>query len=133
MNDPGARKISVVFADDHPRIRARAVAILETAFHVSAAVENGKLALDAVLKLKPDVAVLDLSMPVMSGIEAARQILQLRPDTKVIFLTFDVEPEYESGASALRAKCVLKQKMGSDLLSTIEQWFPNSISSDAHA
>jgi DNA-binding NarL/FixJ family response regulator len=81
--------IRVVIADDHPIFRRglRDVIESEPDLEVVAEAENGGLALERILTLKPDIALLDAHMPVMSGLEIARAIRAAQLDTSVVFLT----------------------------------------------
>jgi DNA-binding NarL/FixJ family response regulator len=83
--------------------------MLEARFDVVAVVEDGKALMRAAMKHKPDVALLDISMPELNGIDAARQIRQVLPKTKVIFVTMYVDPTFvreafRAGASGYVAK-----------------------------
>ena len=79
----------VVIAEDQRVVREGLVTILETfpGVEVVAAVGDGAAALDAVAALSPDVALLDLRMPVLDGVEAARRITASHPSTRVVVLT----------------------------------------------
>lgn len=87
-----SRPIRVLVADDH-RILLEALAAVLTAngLQVVGAAENGRRAVVLARQLRPDVAVLDVSMPVMGGFDAARQILRIAPRTGVLFLTGQAE------------------------------------------
>ena len=83
--------------------------MLEARFDVVAVVEDGKALVQAAMEHKPDVALLDISMPELNGIDAARQIRQVLPKTKVIFVTMYVDPTFvreafRAGASGYVAK-----------------------------
>jgi DNA-binding NarL/FixJ family response regulator len=82
-------EIKVVIADDHPIFRAGVRQALEKSpgIVVVGEAENGEEALDTIINLKPRVAVLDVQMPKMSGLEVARRIEHLHLPTKVIMLT----------------------------------------------
>jgi DNA-binding NarL/FixJ family response regulator len=94
-------RAKIILADDH-RLLAEALGrILETDYELSAVVENGVELLDKVQSLKPDLVLVDISMPEMNGIEAARRIKQVAPATHIIFLSMHSDPHYVS--EALRA------------------------------
>lgn len=82
-------KPRVLVVDDHRMVRAGLASVLSTnwGYEVCGEAENGLEAISKVRELKPDVVLLDLSMPVMSGTAAARHIRQLAPATKIIFLS----------------------------------------------
>ena len=104
-------KIRVLIADDHSLLRRGLATLLgfNSDIVVCGDAKNGELALSAALKLKPDVVMMDLSMPVMDGVEATRRIREALPDTHVLILTsysasFDVARAIEAGASGALVK-----------------------------
>jgi DNA-binding NarL/FixJ family response regulator len=114
-----ARRILV--ADDHPVVREGVRAILERqGFQVVAEAANGQEAVGRSLEVRPDVAVLDLSMPVKNGIEAAREILRDVPETRIILLTvhrsdYYVRQALQTGVHGY----VLKNRSSDDLVQAI--------------
>jgi DNA-binding NarL/FixJ family response regulator len=90
---PGAgSRLKVVIADDHPFYRAGLARVLEqSGIDVVAAVPNGEAALSAVRRAAPDVVLMDLNMPGLSGVEATRRVTAVAPDTRVIVLTVSTE------------------------------------------
>ncbi|HLJ91457.1 MAG TPA: response regulator transcription factor [Candidatus Angelobacter sp.] len=85
----------VLLADDHQVVRDGLKAILEKqGYLVSAEASNGQEAVRLALETHPDVAILDIAMPVLNGIDAAREILRSLPSTKVILLTMYAEKGY---------------------------------------
>jgi len=81
--------ISIVLADDHAVVRAGLKAVLSTAkdMRVIGEVSNGIEAIAAVERLKPDVLVMDLSMPQMDGVEATKQLIDAKVSTRILILT----------------------------------------------
>jgi DNA-binding NarL/FixJ family response regulator len=80
--------IRVLLVDDHPLVRAGLSGLLAAeGFEVVAQASNGAEALIAARECEPDVVLMDLSMPEMSGVEATRQLLAARPESRVIILT----------------------------------------------
>ena len=81
--------IRVLIVDDHALILRGLSDLLEAAegIEVAGAIDNGAQAVAIVTDLQPDIVLMDLSMPVMDGIEATRRVLLARPETKVIMLT----------------------------------------------
>lgn len=77
----------ILLADDHNAILETVARLLAVDFDVVGAVEDGAQALQAVASLDPDVVLLDISMPIVSGIEAASRLKKSGSRTKVIFLT----------------------------------------------
>ncbi len=96
-------KIRVVLAEDHTIIRQGLRSLLEhqPGIEVIAEAENGREAVRIVEQLKPDVVVMDFSMPGLNGLEATRQIKQRVPNVKVLILTRHNNREYVD--SILRA------------------------------
>jgi DNA-binding NarL/FixJ family response regulator len=85
---------SVLIAEDDPVIREALRQQLDKHYDVVAAVGDGQEAVETVGKHRPDVALLDISMPVMNGLDAARQISAAAPEVKIIFVTSHAEPAY---------------------------------------
>jgi len=88
--------ITVVLADDHPLLRAALKSALESQSDISVVGEasNGEEAVALVMELGPRVAILDISMPVLSGIDAARAIRAQRPEVAILVLTVHDENEH---------------------------------------
>ncbi len=104
-------EIRILLVDDHAMFRAGIKALLEgeTRFTVVGEAASGDEAVDEVRSLKPDVVVMDLSMPGSNGLEATRRIAALGLDTRVLVLTVHAEEEYlvpvvEAGASGYLTK-----------------------------
>ncbi len=112
----------VLVADDHARILKAVSALLGKSFDVVGLVSDGQAAVQAALKLDPDLIVLDVSMPGMSGIEVARELNRRRNRAKIVFLT--VHEDAEILASCLAAGglgYVVKELMDSDLIPAINE------------
>lgn len=113
---------SVFLADDHVLIREALKSMLQQAgFTVVGEASDGRAAAEMCDKLGPEIAVLDIAMPVMNGIDATREILRRRPGASVILLSMYYEDGYV--LAALRAGVkgyVLKQNAASTLLQAIE-------------
>ena len=126
---PNASKIEkslrIVVADDNVQVREKVVQLLLPDCDVVGTLANGRAALEAVLVLNPDIALLDISMPIMSGIEVAIELRTRESATKVVFLTVHedvdfVNAAFDAGASAY----VVKSQMASDLpaaISTVDR------------
>lgn len=89
----------ILLADDHKGIRKIVVHLLERQFEILDAVADGRSFLEAASKLKPDVCVLDISMPIMNGIEAASQLKERGSTAKVIFLTMHEDRDFIQATS----------------------------------
>ncbi|HKP38383.1 MAG TPA: response regulator transcription factor [Pyrinomonadaceae bacterium] len=106
----------ILLADDHKEMRERIKRYLEVEFDVVEAVENGRLLLDAASRLKPDLCLLDISMPVLNGIEAAIKLRERGSTAKVLFLTIHEDPDFlEAALNTGASGYVLKRRMASDL------------------
>ncbi len=115
-------RIRVLLADDHEAMLDRVAGLLATECNVVGTATDGQQALDAVRELKPDVLVLDISMPVMNGIETARRLTEAGSETRIVFLTVHDDPGFarealEAGALGY----VIKQHIASDLVAAIRK------------
>ena len=115
--------IRVVLADDHQLVRQSLKALLEReGFQVAGEASDGQEALRLVPNVCPDVAILDISMPILNGLDAARELKKSSPRTKTILLTQHDEDQYVT--EALRAGVrgyVLKNQAATDLVHAIQQ------------
>jgi len=113
----------VLLADDHQIVRQGLRGILVAAGHeVIGEASDGREALKLARTLNPDIAVLDLSMPLLNGLDAAREIRRLAPDIKIILLTMYTDKGYV--LQALRAGArgyVVKTQAAEDLISAIRE------------
>lgn len=110
----------ILVADDHEEMRKTIVHLLKGQFDVVAAVADGPAFLDAVQRLKPDLCIVDISMPSMSGIEVAQRIKATNAHTKIVFLTLHDDSDFRAAALAAGADgYVTKSRMGGDLLPAI--------------
>jgi DNA-binding NarL/FixJ family response regulator len=120
--------VRILVADDHAGIREVVEGMLEADFEVVGTVDNGKALVEMALRLQPDIIITDISMPVLSGIEAAKQLKQLGSRAKLVFLTVHSDPDFvraclKAGASSY----VLKLRMESDLLPAVRGALGGSI------
>lgn len=115
--------IRIVLADDHVLVRQGLKSLLEReGFQVVAEASDGQEALCHVKSLQPDIAVMDISMPTLNGLNAAREVRRASPKTKTILLTQHNESQYISEALEVGVKgYVLKNQVASDLLLAIRQ------------
>jgi DNA-binding NarL/FixJ family response regulator len=115
--------VHVVLADDHVVVREGLRALLERAeFEVIGEAGDGQEAIRLVEKLRPAVAVLDIAMPTLNGIDAAREISRLSPETKTILLTMLTEDQYvlESLRAGVKGY-VLKSNSTEELVKAIRE------------
>ena len=101
------KKLRILIADDHELVRRGARGVLHSrhGWRVVGEAANGRDAIEKTIKLKPDVAVLDISMPELDGVEVVRKIREAVPDTKVLVLTMHesdqmVQRALDAGAHA---------------------------------
>lgn len=110
----------ILLADDHKEIRDRAVRLLEPEFDVVGAVADGDALVRACGQLAPDVCVIDISMPELSGIEAAIKIREHGSKAKIVFLTVNEDSDFVRAALRTGALgYVVKSRMASDLCGAI--------------
>ena len=106
----------ILLADDHKEIRDRAVRLLEPEFEVVGTVADGNELVRASAQLKPDVCVIDISMPHLSGIEAAIKLRESGSKAKIVFLTVNEDSDFVRAALRTGALgYVVKSRMASDL------------------
>jgi DNA-binding NarL/FixJ family response regulator len=111
----------VLLADDHRLLREAFARLLEPSCEVVGAVADGRALLKAAPALQPDIVVLDIAMPLLNGLDAARQLKRLMPEVKLIFLTVSEDPD--AAAEAFRAGAsgyLLKNSAASELLQAIQ-------------
>jgi DNA-binding NarL/FixJ family response regulator len=113
-------RIRVVIADDNKEIRDKVIQLLQPEFEVVGSARDGGSACEAVMLLKPDIVVLDISMPIMSGIDAAKKLKKKGSKTKPIFLTVHDDPDFIQAALRVGAVgYVVKSQMATDLLTAM--------------
>ncbi len=115
-------RIRVLLADDHKAMLNRVADLLAGECDVIGTAIDGRQALDAAKHLKPDVLVLDLSMPVMDGVETAHCLKEAGVKTRIVFLTVHDDPDFarealEAGALGY----VIKSRIASDLVTAIKE------------
>ena len=115
--------IRIVLADDHVLVRQGLKSLLEReGYQVVAEASDGQEAVRHVESLQPDIAVMDISMPTLNGLNAARQMSRSSPKTKTILLTqHDEGPYIREALEAGVRGYVLKNQVASDLLLAIRQ------------
>ena len=89
----------LLIADDHEMFLDALRSYLEKNFEVIGQVSDGRALLDEAIKLKPDLVIVDVGMPVLNGLDAARRIKETTPKVKFIFLTMQDDPHLAAGAS----------------------------------
>ncbi len=123
-----SQSIRILLADDHTIVRQGLARLLEEQANLKVVGEatNGKIAVEKALKLKPDIVIMDIAMPRMNGIEAAKRIRKQLPDTKILILSMYSHEHYihellETGVSGY----LLKDSSGRDIIKAIHAAMKN--------
>ncbi len=117
------RPVHILLADDHEVVRKGLRALLEAqpGWKVIAEATDGREAVDKAQSMHPDVAIVDIGMPSLNGLEATRQIVKKAPRTRVLVLTMhDTNPLIQQVVKAGARGYVLKSDVASDLVSAVE-------------
>ena len=110
----------ILIADDHVVFADCLRLLLEKRYAVVGSVTDGRTLISEALRLKPDVIVVDVGMPLLNGLDAAGRVRQELPRVKLVFLTMQDNPNLAAAALELgSAAFVLKQSAGSELLTAI--------------
>ena len=113
-------RIRVVLADDYQPIVAKVRGILGEEFEVIGTAEDGNQAVDSVLNMDADVLIIDISMPVMNGFQAAERLQMANCRARIVFLTLHEEQAFVTAAFAAGASAyVLKSRLWTDLIPAI--------------
>ena len=114
------KKPRLLLADDHTILVEGLKALLAPEFDVVATAGDGRAVLEAAKKYQPDIILLDISMPGLNGIEAARRLKQSNPDAKLIILTMHADLSFVSAAfEAGVSGYVLKQSAATELVTAL--------------
>lgn len=110
--------INVLIVDDHKILRAGLLSLLNNNYDIQVVgeAENGKEAISLVRKLRPDIVIMDLDMPIMNGLDASRAILEEFPETRILVLTMLPDHEYIQSALKAGVKGYLEKDTAADTL-----------------
>lgn len=119
-SESGSERTRVLLVDDNEAMRTRAAAVLAVTCVIVGEVQDGAAALTAAARLQPDVIVLDISMPGMSGLDVAVRLREAGSRAAIVFLTVHADPEFVQAAQAAGAiGYVVKPRLASDLLHAV--------------
>jgi DNA-binding NarL/FixJ family response regulator len=111
----------VLLADDMPEMVESVTQLLRRDFDVVGYAENGEEAIEAIADLNPDLLVLDISMPVLNGIQVASLLRESGSSVRLIFLTVHEDPDYIEAAFSVGASgYVFKSRVATDLIPAVE-------------
>ena len=120
MSD-GTKTFRLIFVDDHPGVLRQAIELLPERFEVVETLEDGMGLLSALNQFQPDILVLDITLPIMSGVELARNVRAAGFTTKIVFLTVHADSDYAWEAfDAGALGYVVKPRLASDLVSALD-------------
>jgi DNA-binding NarL/FixJ family response regulator len=112
----------VLLADDHVLVAEGIQKLLEPEFELVGIVADGRSLITAAAKLQPDIAVVDISLPLLNGLDASQQVKKTNPNIKIIILTMHSEPNFVTQAFRVGVSgYVLKQSVGSELVQAIRE------------
>ena len=115
-------RVRLVIADDNAQLRDKVLQLLTPEYEVVGAAGDGKAALEAISLLKPDIVLLDISMPIMNGIEVAAELKDSDERAKVVFLTVHEDPDFLRAALKVGASgYVVKSQMATDLTDALNE------------
>lgn len=121
-------KARILLADDHPRFPEVEAHILEPEFEVVGKVSNGQALCEEAMRLKPDVIVTDISMPVLDGIEAVDRLMGSGCESRFIFLTVHTDPDFVRRCLLTGAfGYVVKSRIASELVLAIREALAGNI------
>jgi DNA-binding NarL/FixJ family response regulator len=115
-------KVRILLADDHPHFPEIEERLLESEFEVVGKVSNGQALFDEAIRLKPDVIVTDISMPILNGIEASSRLKESGCSSRIVFLTVHSDPEFVRTCLSTGAfGYVAKSRLLSELVPAIHE------------
>ena len=111
-----------LIADDHVLFSDTLRVYLDTAVEIVGVVSDGRALVVEAIRLRPEIVIVDIGMPLLNGLDAARRIKKLAPKVKFIFLTMRDDPNLAAAALELGSIAfILKHSAGSELLQAIQQ------------
>jgi DNA-binding NarL/FixJ family response regulator len=117
-----AMKTRIFLADDHAEILGKVADFLKDSYEIVGIASDGQTALNEVIRQCPDILLMDISMPIMSGIDAVANLMRLHTKTKIVFLTVHDDEDFVEAALATGAAgYVIKSRMATDLIPAIRE------------
>lgn len=114
------KRTRILLADDHTMICDAFRKLLEPQYEVVDSLRDGHALMKAAVELKPDIALVDVGMPLLNGLDAARELKKKAPGVKLIFLTMNTDPDVASEALRIGASgYLLKSAPGIELLQAV--------------
>ena len=115
-------KARILLADDHPRFPEMEARLLEPEFEVVGKVGNGQALIEEAIRLKPDIIVTDISMPVLDGIEAVDRLMESGCTSRIVFLSVHSDSDFVRRCLSTGALgYVVKSRLASELVPAIRQ------------
>jgi len=122
QNSRARQSATVLIADDHAVFAEALRSLLQDDYVVLATVTDGRSLVEQAAKLRPQVLIIDIAMPLLNGFDAAKRVLEQSPSVKVVFLTMQEDPRLAAAALKLGPiGFVLKHSAASELLTAISQ------------
>ena len=114
------KRIRILLADDHTLICTAFQKLLEPEYEVIGTVGDGRALIEAAVELKPDLVLVDVGMPLLNGLDAARKLKKLMPGVKLIFLTINADSDVALEAFRIGASgYLLKDSSADELLKAV--------------
>lgn len=115
-------KPQIIVADDHRLVAEGVVKILEKEYSVAATPSDGRSFIEAVERLRPALALVDISLPLLNGLDACRHVKKSCPEVKIVILTMHAEPHYVNEAFRVGVGgYVLKTSLADELLFAVKE------------
>ena len=122
QNSRARQSVTVLIADDHAVFAEALRRLLQDDYAVLGTVTDGRSLVEQTAKLRPQVLIIDVAMPLLNGFDAAKRVLEQSPSVKVVFLTMQEDPRLAAAAMKLGPTgFVLKHSAASELLTAISQ------------
>jgi len=116
------KRATLLLADDHPAVLDHLIDLLLPDFDIVGALGDGQAAYEAAIVLRPDAVVFDISMPVLTGLEAAARLAASAQPPRIVFLTVHQDRDFiEAAFNAGALGYVLKNRLATDLIPAIHE------------